>query len=179
MPENSTIDSLKTVISRRSGLARPTKFLAEFFLPPGISMDTTDIKDLSIICQTSSLPTRTILTTDYSGTQRHAFKIPSGYSFDSITCTFLLSNDFFPKNIFDQWLDRSVDTLSYRVRYIKDYSGTINLYQLDGNDDPVYGLQLNEAYPTSISPVELDASQSDQIHRLSVTFSFYDYEVFS
>jgi hypothetical protein len=174
--EFNSIDNLKAAITKRNGLAKPTQFLIQFSLPAGVAQ-STDMQDLSILCQTASLPTRTISTVDYAGTQRHSFKIPSGYSFDNITCTFLVGNDFFPKNLFDNWISQSVDPLSYRVKYLEQYSSTVTIYQLDSQSNPIYGVQLNHAFPTSISNLELDAGSTDQIHKLSVTFSYYDYEI--
>lgn len=168
------IERLKATIMKRNGLAKPTRFLIEFSLPPGVLSDT---RDLSILCQTTSLPTRTITTTDYAGTQRHTFKIPSGYTFDALTCTFLVGNDFFPKNLFDSWLDQSVDRKSYRVKYQRDYSSTITIWQLDQDKNLVYGVKLNHAFPTAVSPLELDGGATDTVHTLSVTFSYYDYEI--
>jgi hypothetical protein len=176
MPESNSIDNLKSAIIKRNGLAKPTQFLIEFSLPVGVR-GNIDTSDLSILCQTTSLPTRTISTVDYAGTQRHSFRVPSGYTFDTITCTFLVGNDFFPKNLFDNWINQSVDPLSYRVKYLDQYSSTVRIYQLDTEGNFVYGVKLNHAFPTSINSLELDAGAMDQVHKLNVTFSYYDYEI--
>lgn len=176
MADNNLIDNLKGAITKRKGLAKPTQFLIEFTLPAGV-VGSLDTRDLSILCQTTSLPTRTITTVDYAGTQRHSFKIPSGYSFDSLTCTFLVGNDFFPKNLFDNWINRSVDPLSYRVRYLEQYSSTVRIYQLDTEGNFIYGIKLNHAFPTDMNSLELDAGATDSVHKLNVTFSYYDYEL--
>jgi hypothetical protein len=176
MADNNLIDNLKGAITKRKGLAKPTQFLIEFTLPVGV-VGSLDTRDLSILCQTTSLPTRTITTVDYAGTQRHSFKIPSGYSFDSLTCTFLVGNDFFPKNLFDNWINQSVDPLSYRVRYLEQYSSTVRIYQLDTEGNFIYGIKLNHAFPTAMNSLELDAGATDSIHKLNVTFSYYDYEL--
>ena len=176
MADSNLIDNLKGAITKRKGLAKPTQFLIEFTLPTGV-VGSLDTRDLSILCQTSSLPTRTITTVDYAGTQRHSFKIPSGYSFDSLTCTFLVGNDFFPKNLFDNWINRSVDPLSYRVRYLEQYSSTVRIYQLDTEGNFIYGIKLNHAFPTAMNSLELDAGATDSVHKLNVTFSYYDYEL--
>lgn len=175
--KDGDIERLKATITKRKGLAKPTQFLIEFSLPIGVSSGPDDNRDLSILCQTTSLPTRTITTTDYAGTQRHAFKIPNGYTFDALTCTFLVGNDFFPKDLFDSWLDQSIDPKSYRVKYLSEYSSTITIWQLDQENKLGYGVKLNHAFPTAVSPLELDAGATDSVHKLSVTFSYYDYEM--
>lgn len=179
MPDNDTsglIDTLKAQIAKRKGLAKPTQFLVEFSLPAGVA-DPRDMQDLSIMCQSASLPTRAIDVTDYAGAQRHSFAIPNGYSYDEVTCKFLLGNDYFPKNIFDRWIDRSIDSKSYRLLYRNEYSSTITIYQLDGSGDIIYGVRLNHAFPTKIGDLELDGNTIDTVHMLSVTFKYYDYSI--
>ena len=173
MTEIRTIDTLKALINKKSGLAKPTRFLAQISLPFAIGTKD-DASDLSLFCQTTQLPTRLIQTVEYAGTQRHSFSIPSGFKNDTITCTFLVGADFFPKNLFDDWMALSVDTVSYRVQYVDAYSATFNLYQLDQSDNIVYGVELQEAFPITISPIEMNAGSVNEVHKMSVTFSYYD-----
>ena len=179
MPNNDIsglIDTLKATIIKRKGLAKPTQFLVEFTLPAGVA-DPRDMQDLSIMCQSASLPTRSIGVTDYDGAQRHSFAIPSGYSYDKVECKFLLGNDFFPKNIFDKWIDKSIDSESYRLRYRNEYSSTITIYQLNGSGDIIYGVKLNHAFPIRIGDLELSGGLNNEVHILNVTFSYYDYSI--
>jgi hypothetical protein len=174
MPENGSIDLLKTAISKRAGLAKPSRFHVEFTLPPGIGSGTSsDMTDLSIFCQSATIPTREINVEDYS-TFRQSYKIPTGYKNVDVTCVFMLGNDMFPKNIFDSWLALTVDPTSYRIRFVEDYAATVNIYQLDESLNRIYGVQLNQAFPITVAPLDLDSNNTDQVHKLSVIFTYYD-----
>jgi hypothetical protein len=63
------------------------------------------------------------------------------------------------------------------VKYLDQYSSTVRIYQFDTEGNFIYGVKLNHAFPTAIASLELDAGAMDQIHKLNVTFSYYDYEV--
>ena len=179
MPENGSVDILKTSISKRAGLAKPSRFHVEFTLPPSAvgSGASGDMTDLSIMCETATIPTREILTSNYS-TYRQEYKVPAGYRNSDVTCIFLLSNDMFPKTIFDKWMALTVNPHSYRVPYVEDYSATINIYQLDESMNRIYGVQLYQAFPILVAPLELD-SESQTFHKLNVTFTYYDLHLLS
>jgi len=172
MPLKGSIEELKSIIVKRNGLAKPTRFVLEISLPGAIG-SSIDMSDLSIMCQSASLPTRQISTVDYTSF-RQSFKIPAGYTTQDVICTFLLSADFFPKNVFDKWLELIVDPVTYRVNYVADYSANINIYQLDDYLNKIYGVQLRQAFPTTVSPIDVSADSTDSIQKLSVTFSYYD-----
>jgi len=173
MPEKSSIDILKATISNRGGFAKPSKFYAEFSLPTGVGSGAGDMTDLSIMCESSSIPTRSINTVEYS-TFRQTYKTPASYSLPDVTCVFLVGNDMFPKNIFDKWMALTVDPLTYRVKYVEDYSSTINIYQLDVAMNRIYGVQLSQAFPILVSPIELDGNNTNTVQKISVTFTYYD-----
>ena len=174
MAEKGSIDLLKTSISKRAGLAKPSRFHVEFTLPPGVGSGASgDMTDLSIMCETATIPTREINTNEYA-TFRQSYKIPAGYKNLDVTCTFMLGNDMFPKNIFDAWMALTVDPVSYRIRYVEYYAATINIYQLDEALNRIYGIQLNQAFPIVIAPLELDGGNTDTVHKLQVTFTYYD-----
>lgn len=170
MPETGSIENLKSVIAKRKGISKPNKFDVEFMPPRELNSDN---QDLSILCESVSMPSRQISTIDFS-TYRHSYKIPNGYSNVDVTCVFLMTGDFFPKNLFDRWTSLIVDPVTYRIRYVKDYSTNINIYQLDNNMERIYGIQLQQAFPTQIQALEYGQGSNDTAQKLSVTFSYYD-----
>lgn len=176
MPDINTIDTLKSSLVSRNGLAKPTQFNILFTLPPGIPGASYVGRNLDLMCQGTALPTRTVETMEYSGTQRHPYAIPTGLKYDTIAFKFLVANDFFPKNIFDAWMNLVIDSKSYRIRYAADYATDISVHQEDGQGNSIYGVKLIQAFPTAISDIELDSGATDQVHMISVTFAYYEYE---
>ena len=172
MANNGTIDTLKTAINKRFGLAKPSRFYVEFTLPGKVG-SASDMADLGLFCQSATMPTRTIETTDYA-TIRQGYKVPNGYSNEPITCTFLLGADYFPKTLFDKWISLTVDPVTYRIKYAADYCSDIRIYQLDDMLNRIYGVQLIDAFPTTLNPIELNMGNTDQVHLLNVTFAYHD-----
>ena len=58
------------------------------------------------------------------------------------------------------------------MQYYEDYIGAVQIFQLDEKDKRVYGVELVEAFPKTIGAMTLDYSNGNEIHKLSVTFSY-------
>jgi len=170
MGYNSSIDILSSILKARDGLAKTNRFNA-IFTAPGGSAETA--REISILCESCSIPTHTILTTDYAPV-RQSVKIPTGYSNEDVSFTFLLTSDFHLKEVFDSWLKLVVDPISYRVAYQEDYSSDVTIQQLDVQNNVMYSVILRKAYPTSVSSIALDNSAADQVQKMTVTMAYDD-----
>ena len=58
------------------------------------------------------------------------------------------------------------------MQYYENYIGSVQIFQLDEEDNIMYGVELVEAFPKTIGAQTLDYSVTDQIHKLPVTFSY-------
>jgi hypothetical protein len=161
MAYNSSIDILSSILSARNGLAKTNRFNVIFSVPGG---NTRAAQEIAILCESCSMPTHAITTTDYAPV-RHPVKIPTGYSNEDVSFTFLLTSDFHLKNVFDSWLALVVDPISYRIPYQEDYSSDVTIEQLDSENNVAYSVILQKAYPTSISSITLDNSAGDQVQK--------------
>ena len=56
--------------------------------------------------------------------------------------------------------------------YYNDYVGSIQIYQLDENDNRRYGVELVEAFPKTIAAQTLDYNAVNQQQKVSVSFSY-------
>jgi len=174
----STIDTLKSAIDRGNGLARSNRFEVIISLPPALLALGDAIgnaRELSLMAQSCTMPGRTITTLPYQSV-RQSVKIPTGYTQEDVTMTFLLTNDYFPKRIIDRWLNSSVDQETYRVTYDNYYCADIFINQLDSNDKTVYTMKLLKAWPISSESITLDHGADNETLKLSVTFSYEDFE---
>ena len=132
----STIETLKASIERGKGLASSSRFEVFITLPPALKEFgslSDNSRELSLLAQSCNIPGRTIGTIDYKSV-RQSVKIPNGYSQEDVTMTFLLTNDYFVKRIFDRWINSSVDQETYRVMYDNYYTGDILINQLNLKD---------------------------------------------
>ena len=187
MPE---IDKFKSVISKRGGLAPANRF-AVYMALPLISFDPqnliakvfnqgtqspfiNDPRDISILCDSVTLPGRQISTTEVQ-TNLLAIKTPYNYINDDVQMSFHITNDHFMKKYFENWFnrifDRSKMTMKYRSQYVTD----IIIQQLDQRDVPVYTVTLKNAYPTTMTSYELTNSGENQTQKLQITFAYEDW----
>ena len=189
-----SIDNLKATISKKGGLAKQNRFQV-FFTPPSASLlnlnaETiissaisgnfsarnliNDPRDISLLCQSVALPGRQISTLDYQA-EKQTIKIPYGELHDDVTLTFLLTNDYYIKTMFDSWVGSIVDMDQYSIAYKKDIVTDVVIQQLDEKNTPIYGVKLENAFPTTVGDVALDNNSENTIQTLEVSFSYDKY----
>ena len=197
----NSIDNLKAVISKKGGLAMQNRFQI-FFTPPTAnsvrSLLNQDIgsligdlaknaisggspknlipdpRDISILCESVNLPGRQITTIDYQA-EKQSIKIPYGYIHDDISLSFLLTNDYYMKTVFDTWINSIINMETYTVAYKKDITCDVIIQQLDEKNTPIYGVKLEGAFPTTINEIVLSNDSTDTIQKLNVSFSYDRY----
>ena len=191
----SSIENLKSLISKKGGLAKANRFNV-IFTPPTqtlLNLDgeqiitaaiggrfsaknlINDPRDISMLCDSVSIPGKQISTLDYQA-QKQPIKIPYGSLIDDVNLTFLLTNDYYMKSIFDKWINSIVDVDKYCVAYKKDITCDVIIQQLDEQDVPLYGVKLEGAFPTTMNELVLSNESADTIQRLSVSFSYDTYK---
>ena len=191
----NSIDDMKSLISKKGGLARTNRFQV-IFTPPSVSLLNlnpevlvgslvsgsfkvknliNDPRDISLLCVSAQLPGRQITTADYIAEKQAVPQVQSIIDED-VTLKFMLTNDYYMKIMFDNWVNSIVDLDKYRVGYKKDFAVDVVIQQLNDKNIPVYGVRLENAFPTTVAAIELDNSSENSIQELSVTFSYDKYE---
>ena len=188
-----SIDTLKSTISKKGGLAPSNRFNV-IFTPPSASLLNlnpenivgsllsgnfnagnliNDPRDISILCQSVTLPGRNISTFDHQDV-RTLNKHPYTVIDDDVTMTFLLTNDYYMRQMFDNWMSGIFDNENYRVGYKKDFSVDVVIQQLNQKNIPVYGVRLEKAFPVTMDSIELSQESTDVV-KMSVTFAYDKY----
>jgi hypothetical protein len=114
-----SINDLKSSIATHGGLAHTNRF-AVYMAPPTAALFNLDLqnilvslvsgnfkarnlisdpRDITILCESCTLPGRQIMTLDYQ-TFRQPEKLPYGYINEDVTFSFLLTNDYYVKKLF-------------------------------------------------------------------------------
>ena len=146
--------------------------------------DEVDIFHLALRADSAELPGRAVQTLDnrYYGPLRK-----SGYQANYVdtTITFICSEDLREKLFFEKWQDLIVgehrvagtnpDSKAFNAGYYEDYISSIEVVQMNENNDVTFEMKLLEAYPLQVAPLPLNWA-SDDLHRLSVTFAYNRYE---
>ena len=191
----TTIDSFKSVINKRNGLAPQNRFLVMIYPPSqsllnfnlidiftkaitgkkiGVSDFINDPRDIAMLCESCSFPGRQIQTMDYSA-YRQPVKIPTGYINEDVTMTFHVTNDYYIRKVFDKWHDMVINQDSYLLNYLNEYSADIIIQQLDHQNTPIYAVKLKNAYPVGINSITLDNNSENTVQKLVVQFSYEDF----
>lgn len=187
------IDNLKAVVAKKGGLATNNRFMV-FMTPPsaslinkdpgvllgtlasggGLSNVLNDPRDVTLLCKTVSLPGRSISTTDKQ-VGKQQMKIPYDYIDSDVSMTFVLTNDYWARTMFDNWMSCIIDNDTYRVGYKADYTTDIVIQQVNQKGIPIYGCKLLNAYPTSIGEIAFSSEAASAQQDLTVNFAYDKY----
>jgi hypothetical protein len=188
------IDSFKSSIARHGGFAHQNYFAIFMQLPLlNLNLDNiarnvlggntnplqliNDPRDIAFLCESCTIPGRSIATTEYANTSGKAVKKPYAYINEEVTFTFLLTGDYFIKHFLDEWMNQIFDYNTQRLSYKKDYVRDVEIMQLSKNgvNAPIYTVKLMGAYPIAVNAIELTNTGENTIQRVTVTLAYDDF----
>lgn len=173
-------DKLLAEIQRnKTGFAMANRFRVTIpnFVPAvkaGYASESASTESLNILCTRCSLPGKNMSTVEHV-TYRQAQKLPNGYTVDEIEFEFLLTNNYSVLTYFQEWQKSMINTEDYLINYENFYMKDIEVFQMDTQDNDVFGMKLKEAYPISVQPIEL-SNDGEGVSRLVVTMAFFDFD---
>ena len=173
-------DKLLAEIQRnKTGFAMANRFRVTIpnFIPAikaGYGSESASTESLNILCTRCSLPGKNMSTVEHV-TYRQAQKLPNGYTVDEIEFEFLLTNNYSVLTFFQEWQKSMINTEDYLINYENFYMKDIEVFQMDTQDNDIFGMKLKEAYPISVQPIEL-SNDGEGIARLVVSMAFFDFE---
>ena len=192
------VDSIKSSINRRGGIARgnrfavyishpskgmnsllkfdPASLLSNLISGSGVNVGDfiSDPRDMFLYCQSVALPGKRITTTE--ATHNHNMsKKPYSMMTDEVSMSFMLTGDYYIKKYFDMWQEMIIDTSGehYKAFYKLDYCTDVTIQQLSASNDviPGYTIKLENAYPIQVGAIELDEG-SDGLLELTITWEY-------
>jgi len=132
---------------------------------------------LALQCESAELPGRTLETAD-ARIYGPSFKVPYRMQYSETTLTFICTNEFYERKLFERWMDAIIPSDTNNARFPKStasrYLTDIRVIQYDDIVRQIYAVDLIDAFPTGISPQALSWGD-DAFHRLSVQFSYQKY----
>ena len=134
-----------------------------------VGSNATLSRYLALQCETAELPGRTLQTQDvkiYGPT----FKVPYQTQYNEITLTFLSTNDFWERKLFDRWIEAIHPSDTNNMRYPKGpqtYMTPIKIIQYDEFIKQIYAVELIDAYPIGVAAQQLSWSE-DGFHRVKI-----------
>jgi hypothetical protein len=169
------INSFRHHFELHGEVSKSDKFDVLISVPAEVSQGTT-MRDLSLQCEVSELPSRDIEMIEF---KHYAFtkRIPRLNQYNHVTFTFLCTGDMIEKKLFDRWLDIMIPVNTGLVNYPQDesgnfkYLGDVYINQRDTQNRLRYTVRLFNALPIGTAAMQQNWAD-DSIHRLSVTFAF-------
>jgi hypothetical protein len=185
-----SIEEMLGQINKRNGLSKSSKFMAYFReVPSGIGT-LEGKRDLSFLCDAVSVPGIAYQSDDIrSSGYGNIEKRPYATIYNDVTLNFFCDNDGVVVDFMHKWLqsvfnfnDKSAagSTTSKGLgpntfAYPQDYFGTIEIIQYfdeDEDQQEVFSVQLEEAYPIAMGDIQLDWNNTDTLTKISVTFTY-------
>jgi hypothetical protein len=133
---------------------------------------------LALQCESTELPGKSILTQD-AKVYGPTYKIPYQTQFADISLTFLCTNDFYERKLFDRWIEAIMPNDTHNLRFPNDdatrYLTNLKIIQYDDFIKQIYAVEMIDAFPISIASQPLNWGE-DSFHRLTVQFSYRKYK---
>jgi hypothetical protein len=140
------------------------------------SANATLTRYLALQCEAAELPGRTLQTQE-AKVYGPVFKIPYQTQYNEMTLTFLSTNDFWERKLFDRWIEAIHPSDTNNLRYSKGpdtYMTQIKVIQYDDFIKQIYAVELIDAFPIGVASQQLNWSE-DGFHRVSVQFAYQRY----
>ena len=133
---------------------------------------------LALQCESAELPGKTLQTADVS-IYGPGFKVPYTTQYDEIALTWVCTNEFYERKLFDRWMEAIVPNDTNNARFPKgretSYMTNIKIVQYDDFIKQIYAVELFDAFPIGIGAQTLSWSD-DGFHRLTVRFSYQKFK---
>ena len=142
-----------------------------------VGSNATLSRYLALQCESAELPGKTLQTQEVK-IYGPSFKVPYQTQYNEITLTFLSTNDFWERKLFDRWIEAIHPSDTNNMRYAKGpqtYMTPIKIIQYDDFIKQIYAVELIDAFPIGVSAQQLSWSE-DSFHRVSVQFAYQRYK---
>ena len=163
----TSIDDLKAVFSSKNGFAKPNRY--RVVLP-----NTTESRELNIMCDSATFPGKQIFTTEENITMKTEYAAYA-YGTEDVEISFILSNDWTPWNYLYDWYNKIVSVNApriQRVNYKSNYTYQMDLEHLDSENRLMKRVTLLNAFPTSLNSIELGNGNENEVIRVSASFTY-------
>ena len=188
-PAFGVLNELLGIVRGTDCIARQTRY-ETLFLPPSGARGTRNAptnamaaemanltgsntaREVSLKCDQISMPGRNIDTAPDNNIYGPVREIAQGWSFADITAQFQLSSDLKERRFFETWQRLSFNPDTWNMGYYDDYTGTIQIFQLDEQDNRRYGVELIECFPKTVGELTYDYSAVNTQQKVQITFSY-------
>lgn len=142
--------------------------------PQSRSDNASMTRYLSLQCETAELPGRSLVTAD-AKVYGPGFKVPYTSQYQETTLTFICTNEFYERKLFDKWLDAINPSDTWNLRFPKGentrYLTNLKVIQYDEFIRQIYAVEMMDAFPISVASQPVNWGE-EGFHRVSVQFAY-------
>lgn len=163
---NNFIQEIKS-----TGLAKNSKYMVTFVKPIVMSSGpSTDIRRIALFCDQTQLPGINISTSP-NRTFGEVREAPYEKLYDPVNFSFYVDANLEVKYFFDQWMNGIQSTSTRAWSYYSEYTTTISILVYDEEEKEVYEVRLYEAFPKTLSSIQMDYA-GKEIIKAQVTMAY-------
>ena len=172
------IDHLKNLFS---DVARPNMFKVKIVPPTALQNDWDASKSsLLALAKSTKFPSITIKEWVYerAGQKLH---YPTGeVEHGDVSITFINDSKFMLRSMFNRWMRLGLMNWRYNIGSIPSIAlqGQVLIYQYDYNLQPMYMTKLLNAWPSSLSEIELNQESENTAEEFTVDFKYSYQELY-
>ena len=158
-----------------SGFARSNRYTVMLSLPQMLQHHPSEVEKMLILCDQVQLPGLNVNTA-----QIRAFgeirEMPYEFNYEPIQLSFYVDGDMVVKGIFDDWIKSIQQGRTRNFNYYDNYiCPKMQIAVQNVADESVYGVNIYEAYPKTITAVQMGYDQKD-IMKVTVTMMYRYWE---
>ena len=181
MPIFNPVDFV-TKADNKGSLALANRFSVQV-IPPTTLYSEVPHGSIDFLCHTAEFPGMTLATTE---DRLYGIEIAKPYAttFEAVTLTFYVTNDFSTKIFFEDWMRHIQHPKSKNMRYYDEFTGSVEIYHYaEHTDVPAPGMHtyrtfLTEAWPITVQEHELNWD-SGEIMEIQIQISYRDWNRYS
>ena len=152
-------------VQNSNGLARSNRYTIEIPFPLVMrntsNYSDNDFRKMHLFCESAQIPGLNINTTQIR-TFGEVREMPYEFNYDPVQFSFYVDGDMIIKGLFDEWIKNiqigKTRNFQYYNYYISDQV-KINIENMQ--DEEIHTVTLYEAYPKSISSIQVGYDQKD------------------
>ena len=160
------VTNFMSKVNNLKGIARKDRFSVEI-TPPTSLISDVEASTISFLAKTVSFPAKSFGSTTYRSGGRFGLEVPYETTTEPVSLTMLNTNDHTPRKFWNNWFEHIQSMDSYNMQYYKKFIGTIKISCYDEKEPhpnpqrASYQVTLHEAWPKTISAIELGWENSD------------------
>jgi hypothetical protein len=176
IPFDSTQFHVNYLKNQFSDLARPNLFKIDLLPPESLinDMDMSVNSLLGVLAKSTKIPSMTAKDYVYQRAGQKLY-IPTGeMEHGDASITFYNDSDFILRSLFNRWMRLGVHNWDYNIGAVPSLAlaGQVTIYHFDYSLKPTYSVVLTNAWPKTVSEIELSQDDENKAEEFTVDFNY-------